>query len=98
MTSVFRRFGGPGFTLLVALGFQLSGLENMWVAIGLWASAGIWGLVALLSWEPVKRAGTRTGIRMKGGKGTFESTKIRGQDVAIDTNDTELDLKDTDIK
>ena len=41
---------------------------------------------------------SRTGIRMKGGKGTFEKTRIRGQDIAIDTDDTKLDMKDTDIK
>lgn len=42
--------------------------------------------------------GTRTGIRMKGGKGDFERTKIRKQDVSINTEDTDLKAKDTDIE
>jgi hypothetical protein len=42
--------------------------------------------------------GKRTGIHMKGGKGDFERTKIRKQDVSINTEDTDLKTKDTDIE
>lgn len=40
----------------------------------------------------------RIGIHMKGGKGDFERTKIRKQDVSINTEDTDLKTKDMDIE
>jgi hypothetical protein len=39
----------------------------------------------------------RIGIRMKGGKGNFDKTKIRGMDDAVITENTDLKMKDTDI-
>lgn len=98
MASVFRRFTGPILLLLVTLAFQTSGLVNVWVAVGFGVGAVIWGLIALITWKPVKSESKRIGIRMKGGTGKFRKTKIRAQDIAMDTKDTELDMKDTDIK
>lgn len=40
----------------------------------------------------------RIGIRMKGGSGDFEDTKMRNQGIGIDTEDTRLKLKKTDIQ
>lgn len=48
------RLAGPGITFLVALGFQLSGFENLYVALALWAIAGLWMVGAFLTWRPVR--------------------------------------------
>ena len=45
----------------------------------------------------LKNNKNRIGIRMKRGRGAFERTKIRRMNTSIDTNGTELDMKDTDI-
>jgi len=49
------RLAGPGITFLVALGFQLSGFENFYVALALWATAGVWALAAFLTWQPIRK-------------------------------------------
>ena len=47
------RLAGPGITFFVALGFQLSGFENFYVALALWGFAGLWALGAFLTWRPI---------------------------------------------
>ena len=55
MASATRRFGGPIIGFLIGGGLEISGFEDMRVAIFLWSIAGVWGLIALFTWEPVLR-------------------------------------------
>lgn len=56
MAVAARRFVGPIVAFLIAGGLEVSGYEDIRVAIGLWAFAGIWGLLALFTWKPVRYA------------------------------------------
>lgn len=53
MLSVAKRWAGPAVIFLVGLGFHVSGIENIFIAIGLWSVAAVWGLVALVTWLPI---------------------------------------------
>lgn len=55
MASATRRFGGPIIGFLIGGGLEVSGFEDIRVAITLWSIAGVWGLIALFTWEPVLR-------------------------------------------
>ena len=63
--SIFR-FAGPAASFLVALGFQVSGYTSPRLAAVCFGLAIIWLLVALVTWEPIRR-----GVRaMVGGAAT----------------------------
>jgi len=55
MISIIKRWAGPAVTFIAALGFQVSGIQNIWLAIGLWILASVWALVAFLTWLPIGR-------------------------------------------
>lgn len=48
MRNYLERFAGALLAFFAGLGFQVSGFEEFRVALGLWAFAGLWGVVALL--------------------------------------------------
>ena len=55
MALAVRRFSGPIIVFLIGGGLQMSGIEDMRIAIAFWAIAGVWGLIALFTWKPVFR-------------------------------------------
>jgi len=55
MASLLRRFAGPVIAFLIGGGLEVSGFEDVRIAIGLWSIAGIWTMIALFTWEPVLR-------------------------------------------
>ena len=101
---MIKRFSGPAFLTLVAIALQLSGFKNIWLAIAIGAIAVIW---ALFAWLKLPHDGTdvdnlaaiprRTGIRMKDSKAVLKRTKIKEQDIAIDADESELNMEDSEI-
>ena len=53
MVSIIKRWAGPAVTFLAALGFQVSGIENICLAIFLWILAGVWLLFELVTLLPI---------------------------------------------
>jgi hypothetical protein len=47
---MLKRFAGPGILFVIALGFQVSGFENIYLAWSLWGVAIIWGVSAVVTW------------------------------------------------
>lgn len=52
--AMARRFAIPAISFLFATGLQLSGVQIPLLAIALWSVAAIWGLVAFVTWPPIK--------------------------------------------
>jgi hypothetical protein len=61
--ETFRRFAGPVISFLVGSGLQVSGFTSVWLAVTLWTIAVVWGVIALLTWEPVRQIVRRFAIR-----------------------------------
>jgi hypothetical protein len=58
MAAAIRRFTIPALSILAGTGLQLSGIQAPIVAAILWLIAGVWGVIAFVTWEPVRtRAG-----------------------------------------
>lgn len=53
--AALRRFAGPGILYLIERGLDVSGMQDARVAAILWLAALIWGLAAIVSWDPVRR-------------------------------------------
>jgi len=68
MSSAAKRWAGPAVIALVGLGFHVSGIENMFVAIGLWSAAAVWVLVALVTWLPICATLARLKVEVQGHK------------------------------
>ena len=51
MGAIAVRFAGPVIAFLVASGLEVGGFEDIRIAWGLWSFAGLWAIVALLSWK-----------------------------------------------
>lgn len=49
------RFAGPVIGFLLGAGLEVGGFNDVRVAFGLWSAAGLWAVVALLSWERFQR-------------------------------------------
>ena len=54
MLSALRRFTIPIVAFIAERGLDLSGIENLWVGIGLWSVGGAWGTWALATWPPAR--------------------------------------------
>ena len=54
MASAFKRFTVPFISITGGAGLEVSGIANIWLAVGIWAVGGLWALGALVSWWPVR--------------------------------------------
>ncbi len=48
-----KEWAGPGILAIVALGFQVSPIESMLIAIVLWSIAALWAILVLIRWPPI---------------------------------------------
>jgi hypothetical protein len=48
-----KEWTGPGILALIAIGFQVSPIESMLIAIVIWSAATIWALFVLIRWPPI---------------------------------------------
>ena len=55
MREFLLRVGGPVAGFSVAAGLQVSGIESPVLAIVFFCVAGLWAVIACVTWEPVKR-------------------------------------------
>ena len=55
MGEVFRRSAIPVIAFVVGLGFQVSGFQDNGLSIALLSGATIYGVIALVTWPPVRR-------------------------------------------
>src|SRR3972149_4645152 len=55
MREFLLRVGGPVAGFSVAAGLQVSGIESPALAIVFFCVAGLWAVIAFVTWEPVNR-------------------------------------------
>ncbi|MCH7606390.1 MAG: hypothetical protein IH962_04475, partial [Chloroflexi bacterium] len=52
--GALRRFIIPILLFIFERGLDMSGWENIWIASAIWAVGGVWGLWALVTWQPAR--------------------------------------------
>src|SRR3954469_15060714 len=55
MGDLLRRFAGPVIAFSFWAGLQVSGIQELWIAVVLWTIGGLWAIAAVITWPPVRQ-------------------------------------------
>jgi hypothetical protein len=99
----YPNIAANGIIWLLGIAMQLGGWINRSIAWMLIAIAAFWTIATAIYYVKHRRKAStnitgRVGIRMRGGSGKFTDTEIENMDVGLDTNGTDIKVKNTRIK